>query len=184
MATVLSRWAIITTVFERTSSPIACRMDGSFSGSRAAVARSSSIIGASFRIARTMEMRCLSPLEKGRPPSPRTAWYSAEQAFRKRSTFIRLFRRIILYSGRTFEHTMRLELFSTDCVKCKRLEFSLHQALAEAGIDAELVKISSIAEMERRGLRTVPALAIDGEIVLTGVVPPVAELRRLLTKRA
>lgn len=75
---------------------------------------------------------------------------------------------------------MRIELFSTDCVKCKRLEFSLHQALDEAGIDAELVKISDIKEMEKRGLQTVPALAIDGKILFAGIVPPVAELRKLL----
>jgi small redox-active disulfide protein 2 len=75
---------------------------------------------------------------------------------------------------------MKIELFSTDCVKCKRLEFSLHQALAETGIDAELIKVSDIKEMEGRGLRTVPALAIDGEIVFAGIVPPVSELKRVL----
>lgn len=78
---------------------------------------------------------------------------------------------------------MRIELFSTDCVNCKRLEFSLHQALSEANIDAELIKVSSIGEMEKRGLRTVPALAIDGEIVFAGIVPPVGELRKLLIER-
>ena len=72
---------------------------------------------------------------------------------------------------------MKVELFSTDCVKCKRLEFSLHQALSEAKIDAELIKISDIKEMERRGLMTVPALAIDGKIIFAGIVPPVSELR-------
>lgn len=79
---------------------------------------------------------------------------------------------------------MKLELFSTDCVKCKRLEFSLHQALAESGLDAELVKVSNIQEMESRGLMTVPALAIDGEIIFAGIVPPVGELRKLLMERA
>ncbi len=78
---------------------------------------------------------------------------------------------------------MRIELFSTDCVKCKRLEFSLHQALSEASVDAELIKISDIKEMERRGLRAVPALAIDGEIIFAGIAPPVSELRKLLIEK-
>jgi predicted thioredoxin/glutaredoxin len=63
------------------------------------------------------------------------------------------------------------------------LEFSLHQALAEANIDAELVKVSDIKEMEKRGLMTVPALAIDGEMIFAGIVPPVAELRNLLIEK-
>ena len=75
---------------------------------------------------------------------------------------------------------MRIELFSTDCTKCKRLEFNLQQALSELGIDAELVKIKNIDEMERRGLKSVPALAIDGEIKLVGVVPRVSDLKRIL----
>lgn len=79
---------------------------------------------------------------------------------------------------------MKIELFSTDCVKCKRLEFSLHQALSEADIDADLFKVSDIKEMEKRGLRTVPAMAIDGEIIFAGIVPPVSELRKLLLERA
>jgi small redox-active disulfide protein 2 len=78
---------------------------------------------------------------------------------------------------------LKIELFSTNCVKCKRLEFSLHQALAESGIDADLVKVSNIKEMESRGLMTVPALAIDGEIIFAGIVPPVGELRKILKER-
>jgi small redox-active disulfide protein 2 len=79
---------------------------------------------------------------------------------------------------------VKIELFSTDCVKCKRLEFSLHQALSEAGIEAELLKVSDIKEMEKRGLRTVPALAIDGEIIFAGIVPPVSELRKILIEKS
>ena len=78
---------------------------------------------------------------------------------------------------------MKIELFSTDCTNCKRLEFNLHQALAELEIqDVELVKIRDINEMEKRGLMSVPALAIDGEIKLVGVVPRVSELKALIEK--
>jgi predicted thioredoxin/glutaredoxin len=51
-------------------------------------------------------------------------------------------------------------------------------------VDAELIKISDIKEMERRGLMTVPALAIDGEIIFAGIVPPVGELRNMLIEKA
>ena len=78
---------------------------------------------------------------------------------------------------------MRIELFSTGCVNCRRLEFNLQQALSELGFEPEVIRITDIAEMEGRGLRSVPALAIDGEIVFAGIVPPVGELRALLSGR-
>ncbi len=79
---------------------------------------------------------------------------------------------------------MKIELFSTDCTNCRRLEFNLHQALSELGMDVELIKVKDINEMEKRGLMSVPALAINGEVKLVGVVPRVSELRALLEKEA
>jgi len=76
---------------------------------------------------------------------------------------------------------MKIELFSTNCVKCKRLEFNLQQALSELNLDAEVIKITNIDEMEKRGLKGVPALAIDGDIKMVGIVPRVSDLRDLLT---
>ncbi len=77
---------------------------------------------------------------------------------------------------------MMIELFSTNCTKCKRLEFNLHQALSELGVDAELIKVKDINEMEKRGLKSVPALAIDGEIKLVGVVPRVSDLIKIISE--
>jgi small redox-active disulfide protein 2 len=77
---------------------------------------------------------------------------------------------------------MKIELFSTNCVKCKRLEFNLQQALSELKMDADVIKVTDIEVMEKRGLKTVPALAIDGDIKFAGIVPPVREIRDLLNK--
>ena len=52
---------MVTMVFSFVSSDIAAWIRCSFSGSTLAVASSSIIIGASFRIALAMEMRCFSP---------------------------------------------------------------------------------------------------------------------------
>jgi small redox-active disulfide protein 2 len=78
---------------------------------------------------------------------------------------------------------MQIEIFSTNCVKCRRLEFNLQQAITELGIEAVVTKVSDIAEMERRGIKSVPALAIDGEIRIIGLVPRVSDLKELIMGR-
>ena len=67
LRTVRIRWAMIITVLLRTSSEIAACIFVSFSASRLAVASSSKIMGASFRRARAIEIRCRSPPERVSP---------------------------------------------------------------------------------------------------------------------
>jgi small redox-active disulfide protein 2 len=75
---------------------------------------------------------------------------------------------------------MRLEVFGTGCVKCKRLEKNVNEALAKAGIKAEVIKIEDIDAITDRGIMVTPALAIDGEVKLMGKVPSVDELIGML----
>jgi small redox-active disulfide protein 2 len=76
---------------------------------------------------------------------------------------------------------MKIEIFSTNCVKCRRLEFNLQQALAELDINADVVKITNIDDMIRRGIMSVPALAIDGDIKMVGIVPRVSDLKMIIS---
>ncbi len=71
---------------------------------------------------------------------------------------------------------MRIEVFGTGCVKCKRLEKNVNEALAKGGIKADVVKIEDIDIITDRGIMVTPALAIDGDVKLMGKVPSVDEL--------
>jgi small redox-active disulfide protein 2 len=71
---------------------------------------------------------------------------------------------------------MKIEVFGTGCVKCKRLEKNVIDALAKAGIQADVVKIEDIDAITDQGIMVTPALAIDGEVKLMGKVPSVDEL--------
>jgi small redox-active disulfide protein 2 len=79
---------------------------------------------------------------------------------------------------------MRIEVFGTGCPKCNMLEANVRKVLKELGVKAEVVKVTSIDEMVERGLMTVPAMVIDGELVVAGRVPPTAEIRDLVRARA
>lgn len=78
---------------------------------------------------------------------------------------------------------MKIEIFGTGCPKCNMLEANVKKALGELGAAAEVVKVTSIDEMVERGLMSTPALAIDGEIVTAGRVPPVAEIKEMVKAR-
>ena len=78
---------------------------------------------------------------------------------------------------------MKVEVFGTGCPKCSMLETNVKRLLNELGMKAEVVKITSIDEIVERGLMSTPALAIDGELVVAGRVPSMAELRAILQAR-
>lgn len=73
-----------------------------------------------------------------------------------------------------------IEVLGTGCVKCKRLEKNVRDALNELGIAAKVVKVEDIQQIIERGLMMIPALYIDGEAKAVGRVPSVEEIKSML----
>ena len=84
--------------------------------------------------------------------------------------------RIVEMSGKA----VVIEVFSTHCVRCRRLEFMVQQAVSELGLEADVRTITDIDEMERRGVKGVPALAIDGKVVSPDELLTVSRLKELV----
>jgi small redox-active disulfide protein 2 len=74
----------------------------------------------------------------------------------------------------------KIEILGTGCMKCKRLMKNVEIAVKELGIDAEIVKVDDITEIMDRGVMMTPALAVDGEIKVSGRVAEVREIEALL----
>ena len=53
---------------------------------------------------------------------------------------------------------MKIEVMGTGCVKCKSLLKNVEKAVAESGIDAQIIKVDSIQEIMDRGVMMTPAL--------------------------
>jgi len=77
---------------------------------------------------------------------------------------------------------MNIKILGTGCPNCKKLEANAKQALEELKIEAEVEKITDIAEIMRYGVMSLPALVIDGEVKLSGRIPDEEELRNLFSK--
>jgi small redox-active disulfide protein 2 len=74
----------------------------------------------------------------------------------------------------------RIQVLGTGCPKCKKLAEQAEAAAKEVGIEYELQKITDIQEIMSFGVMMTPALAIDGDVKVTGKVPAVSEIKKLL----
>jgi small redox-active disulfide protein 2 len=76
---------------------------------------------------------------------------------------------------------MTIEVLGPGCGRCEALHYITTAAVAELGLDARVEKIYDDAEIGRLGVMSTPALALDGRVLISGAVPSVKVLRRLLT---
>lgn len=74
----------------------------------------------------------------------------------------------------------RIEILGTGCAKCKTLEESTRKAVESLGWTTEIVKVTDIEEIVRRGVMTTPVLVVDGAIVAVGRALRPAEVETLL----
>ena len=76
---------------------------------------------------------------------------------------------------------MEIKVLGTGCAKCKMLESLTREVVAEMGIVAEIKKVEDIVNIMGYGVMQTPALVVNGRVVLSGRVPSVNELKRLLS---
>lgn len=74
----------------------------------------------------------------------------------------------------------KLQILGTGCPKCNDLAAKTEEAAKELGIEYELVKISDINDIMSFGVMMTPALAVDGEIKISGKVPDVDAIKELI----
>jgi len=71
---------------------------------------------------------------------------------------------------------MKVEILGPGCPKCSKLAENAAQAVEELGVDAEIVKVTDVNGMTKRGVMMTPALVIDGEVKSVGRVPSSLEI--------
>ena len=78
---------------------------------------------------------------------------------------------------------MKLQIAGPGCPNCKATERNVINACAELDLDADITHVHDIREIANLGVMRTPAVVLDGEIVVSGRVPTVAELKTLLEAR-
>lgn len=75
-----------------------------------------------------------------------------------------------------------IQILGTGCPKCKKLAANAEAAAKALGMEYELVKVTDINEIMKFGVMMTPALAVDGEVKLSGKVPDADELEKILVQ--
>ena len=66
------------------------------------------------------------------------------------------------------------------CAKCAKLYAAADAAAKELGIEYEMEKIDDIGRITEMGVMMTPALAVNGTVLLSGKVPSMEELKKIL----
>jgi small redox-active disulfide protein 2 len=77
---------------------------------------------------------------------------------------------------------MEIKVLGTGCPRCKTLEKTTRDVVAEMGIDATIEKEEDIVKIMGYGIMHTPALVVNGKVVLSGRVPSATEIKEVLSK--
>jgi small redox-active disulfide protein 2 len=77
-----------------------------------------------------------------------------------------------------------IEVLGPGCNNCARLEKNAREALAIAGVEAQVVKVTDPSDIIAHGIMSTPGLVIDGRIRSYGRVPSAADIARWLAEPA
>ncbi|MDO4585107.1 MAG: thioredoxin family protein [Planctomycetia bacterium] len=75
---------------------------------------------------------------------------------------------------------MRIQILGTGCAKCARLAEQAKKAADELGLDYSMEKVSSIEVILAQGVLVTPALLVDGKLKVSGSVPALEEMKKIL----
>ena len=66
---------------------------------------------------------------------------------------------------------MVIKILGPGCAKCKKAEQVVLEAVAEAGVEAQVEKVTGMMEIAAYGVFGTPAVVIDEDVKLVGKVP-------------
>ncbi len=76
---------------------------------------------------------------------------------------------------------MNIKVLGPGCANCVRLETNVKEALAATGIaDATVEKVTDYADIAAYGIMSTPGLVVDEKVLVSGRVPAVDEVKKLL----
>lgn len=75
---------------------------------------------------------------------------------------------------------MKIQVVGPGCPRCQETERIVFNACAELNIVADISHVYDVKEFAKLGVKITPAVIIDGKIVISGKVPTIEELKKLL----
>lgn len=76
---------------------------------------------------------------------------------------------------------LTVKILGSGCANCKKLEAVAREAAAQAGVEAEFIKVTEMNDILSFNVMSTPALVINGKVVSSGRIPPLADIQKWLT---
>ena len=77
---------------------------------------------------------------------------------------------------------MEIKVLGPGCPKCGQTEKVVKEAIAEAGMDVTIEKITDIMKIMTYGVMGTPAVVVDGQVKSIGKVPKKEEILTWIKK--
>ena len=75
---------------------------------------------------------------------------------------------------------MEIKVLGTGCSKCKATFETVNKVVKENNINATVTKVEDIMEIMKYNVMNMPAIVIDGKVVISGKTPGEKEIKNLL----
>ncbi len=75
---------------------------------------------------------------------------------------------------------MEIKVLGPGCAKCQQTEKVVKEAVTEAGISAEVEKVTDMMKIAGFGVFGTPAVVINGEVKSVGRIPKKEDIRKWL----
>jgi small redox-active disulfide protein 2 len=66
---------------------------------------------------------------------------------------------------------MEIKVLGPGCPKCQQTEKVVREAIADAGVSADVEKVTDMMKIAGYGVFGTPAVVVDGEVKIVGKIP-------------
>jgi small redox-active disulfide protein 2 len=77
---------------------------------------------------------------------------------------------------------MKIQVIGTGCPKCEETYDHVMAAVSELGVPADIEKVKDLKAIMSFGVMMIPAVAINGEVRISGKIPSVEDLKKMISE--
>jgi len=77
---------------------------------------------------------------------------------------------------------MEIKVLGPGCPRCQQTEKNVREAVSEAGVDAQVDKVTDTMQIASYGVFGTPAVVVDGEVKSVGKIPTKNDIKSWINK--